>query len=69
MAFWKENARLLHQASSRAVKRRYKPGIMVMEMLMTKEPEEKSNCERERCEREARCEQNAVLFFGFVFLF
>jgi hypothetical protein len=44
MAFWKENARLLHQECSRAVKRPYKPGIMVMEMLMTKELEEESSC-------------------------
>jgi hypothetical protein len=68
--FGKKVQGFLHQESSEAVKRRYKPGIMVMvmEMLMTKSWR-RNQIANERDARRKRCEQNAVLLFDFVFLF
>jgi hypothetical protein len=53
----------LHQESSETVKRRYKPGIMViiMEVLMTKSWR-RDQIANERDARRKRCEQNALLF-------
>jgi hypothetical protein len=61
----------LHQESRKAVKRHCKQGIMVMEMLMTKELEEESNCKRERYEEQEMRDASRLrcFFYDFVFLF